>query len=64
VDGVKQIVNLVNKRGKLKAPAHSCEIKYMAEDGFTPMTVHIEQDALKLKLFPGSPGNFSQQPLA
>ena len=64
VDGVKQIVNLVNKKGKLRTPAYSCEIRYMAEDGFTPLTVNIEQDASGLYLFPGSQGNFSQQPLA
>ncbi|GGB76584.1 hypothetical protein [Dyadobacter sediminis] len=64
VDGVRQIVNLVNKQGKLKTPAHSCEIRYMAEDGFTPLIVHIEQDASQLRLFPGSRGNASPQPLA
>lgn len=64
VDGVKQIVNLVNKQGKLKTPAHSCEIRYMAEDGFTPLTVHIEQDASQLRLFPGSRGISAQQPFA
>ncbi|KAA6438502.1 hypothetical protein FEM33_17600 [Dyadobacter flavalbus] len=64
VDGIKQVVNLVNKKGKLKTPSHSCEIRYMAEDGFTPLTVHIDQDASGLHLLPGSQGSFMQQPLA